>query len=181
MVIEDIFKTNPWVISDIHFFHKNIIKLTNRTEDWQDKFIKTWNETILPNEMVFIGGDMFMGTKRQIRELLETTPLNGRKYLLIGNHDGYTDNFYESIGITPIRNYLDCFGDKKRNALIYQNIIISHFPIVPIPEGYLNIHGHVHNNPFPQKEVNHINMSIELLDYKPVRFNDLLRGANECQ
>jgi calcineurin-like phosphoesterase family protein len=174
-MINELFNNNPYVVSDTHFLHNRITQLANRPANWLELITKDWQDKVLDTDNVFIGGDMFMSSKSKIRTFMDTYKLKGNIYLLIGNHDGYSNGFYSSLGITAIRNYIK--QDKSEyNALIYKNIIISHIPFVPIPVGYYNLHGHVHNNPFEHKESTHINMCIELLNYKLVRFNDLVGG-----
>ena len=50
------------------------------------------------------------------------------------------------------------------------DVIVSHYPR-QIPDNKLNIHGHIHNVPLDTtiyKPENHINVSVEMTDYKPV-------------
>ncbi|HNS38052.1 MAG TPA: hypothetical protein PKM01_09725, partial [Anaerolineaceae bacterium] len=55
------------------------------------------------------------------------------------------------------------------------HLVFSHRPIVPLPPGILNLHGHVHNNPTPELGSRHINLSIEVRAYRPWRLGDVLR------
>jgi len=171
-MLDHVFSSNPYMISDIHFLHKNIVKYCNRPENWEEELVKYWNKTITPKDIVFIAGDMFVASKTKIQDFLNLNPLNGLKYLLLGNHDEHSINFYLSLDIIPIKSNINYHG-RMINAVTYEDVIISHCPLVPVPSGYYNIHGHTHNSPFRQKEDKHINISIEVLDYKFARFNDL--------
>ncbi|MFZ2098824.1 MAG: hypothetical protein WAV05_19490 [Anaerolineales bacterium] len=48
-------------------------------------------------------------------------------------------------------------------------LIFSHRPILPLEAGALNLHGHDHNSPTPELGASHINLSVEVLDYRPWR------------
>lgn len=63
-----------------------------------------------------------------------------------------------------------------------------------IPEGYINIHGHIHNNPlhkinpttnemeYPKElysEKLHINVSVDVIDFKPISLEELLKKVEE--
>jgi calcineurin-like phosphoesterase family protein len=172
MRITKVLDTNPYIVADPHFLHANITRLANRPENWQDILLENWNNLVSDNDYIFILGDLFMGTKKQIREFMENTQLNGKKVLLIGNHDGYSDNFYASLGIKAIRHYIQN-GAFLRNAVKWKNIILSHYPLIPIPNVKYNIHGHVHNNSFERREKRHINVSVETLEYMPIRLGDI--------
>jgi len=47
-------------------------------------------------------------------------------------------------------------------------LLFSHRPILPLEDGWINLHGHIHNVPPPPEGSNlgpnHINMSIEVRD-----------------
>ena len=175
MNIEKILNNNPYIISDTHFLHENITKYANRPENWTEILLTNWNDLVKEKDYILILGDLFLGTKKNIRYFLELNPLNGKKILLIGNHDKFSDGFYNSIGIQTIRNFNQNDGIIK-NAFIYKNIIFSHYPWIPIPNDMYNIHGHVHNHDFIRKENRHINVCVEKLDYCPIRLKDILNG-----
>jgi len=75
---------------DLHAFHKNIIKYDNlpfnTLKEYRDFIIKVWNSTISPDDEVYLLGDVAVGgTNGEIYSFL--TQLNGKKYLIQGNHD----------------------------------------------------------------------------------------------
>ena len=45
-------------------------------------------------------------------------------------------------------------------------LIWTHYPLNEVPDGTINIHGHVHDD--PPRRTPHINVSVEQLDYAPV-------------
>ena len=97
-----IISPDTWIISDTHFFHENIGKYCNRPDNWQELIIKNWNDLISPDETVLHLGDFALGKKSNF-ELL-TGSLNGRLFLIQGNHDRLSQSFCEAHGVTLIKN-----------------------------------------------------------------------------
>ena len=75
--------------SDTHFGHANIIKFCDRpfanTAEMDETLIRNWNEKVGPDDVIFHLGDFAWGGSDVWTKLL--TQLNGKKYLIIGNHD----------------------------------------------------------------------------------------------
>lgn len=92
---------NTFVCADLHFFHKNIIRYENRpfsdVEDMNRQLIQNWNRVVKKEDIVYVLGDVsFAGTKAT-REIV--TQLNGRKMLIMGNHDfGRSPAKWQDIG-----------------------------------------------------------------------------------
>ena len=78
-----------FIISDTHFNHANIIKYCNRpfkdTKEMYEAMIKNWNETASNNDIVIHLGDFGLGNKEYIASIIKR--LNGKKILIMGNHD----------------------------------------------------------------------------------------------
>ncbi len=133
--------------------------------------IQNWNDLVSPDEPVFHLGDFSFGRKANF-ELL-TSVLNGRLILIRGNHDRLSRTYYEAHGVTLFAEPLQ---------IEYQDLQLafSHRPIVPLPEGVINLHGHIHNNPPPPEGStlgpNHINMCVEVREYRPWRLQDVLKN-----
>jgi len=163
---------NTWIISDTHFFHENIGRYCNRPENWQELIIKNWNDLISPDETVLHLGDFSFG-KRSNFEIL-TEQLHGKIILIRGNHDRLGRVRYESRGVTIVNEPIYVELDEK------VKIIFSHWPVVPLDDGVINLHGHIHNSPPPPEGSvlgpNHINMSIEVHEYRPWRLKDIIPG-----
>ena len=189
---------NTWIISDPHFGHQDIGKFCNRPPHWEEKIWVNWTAQVKPGATILCLGDLEMrGNHRWAKMLL--TSLTGRKLWVRGNHDKQKDQFYldcgfEEVGksfgrvteydITPggepYENTVENYGfywhgpDGKR-------ILFSHYPDVWRLDWSLNIHGHIHNNP-PSPRVQeqmaegkiYRNVSVEVIDYAPVRLRDLL-------
>lgn len=49
-------------------------------------------------------------------------------------------------------------------------IVITHYPFENCPPGWINVHGHVHNNQY-DGNLQHVNVSVEVIDYTPIHWN----------
>lgn len=140
-----------WVTSDTHFFHDNIIKYCGRpfsnALEMNDYMVEKWNATVKPQDKVYHLGDVYMGggnTRDSISALLRS--LNGKKRLILGNHDNGKDqllqNNFQKIEVW--RMFTE-FG------LLLTHVPVHHSSLFRGPSGnekdppkLLNIHGHIH-------------------------------------
>lgn len=151
-----------FIISDTHFGHENIIKYCNRpfssVEEMDQTMIKRWNETVSNNDIVIHLGDFSFYCKDKTREIIKQ--LNGKKILIMGNHDNYSEQFYRDAG----------FHTVSRFPIIYDNFyMLSHAPLqLTETTPYANFYGHVHNDGKYQDTANTKCVSVERTGYRPV-------------
>jgi len=125
---------NVFFIADLHFGHKNIIGFCRpQFQDefeMADKLIVNWNKVVGPKDVVYVLGDVAFGKNN----LHYMSQLNGRKHLVMGNHDVYAIEEY-----TPYFDHI--WGCNN-----YKGSILTHIPIAPTQfyRWKLNIHGHIH-------------------------------------
>lgn len=131
-----------YMISDTHFNHKNIIDYCNRPfkdiDEMNNTIINNWNKIVKKDDIVYHLGDLFLGSKFDLKDIVDR--LNGTIYLIRGNHDRLTVKSYEDCGIIVLKNAPIIMDDYK--------IMLSHRPLpdTMINDGYINIHGHIHQN-----------------------------------
>ncbi|WP_097006938.1 metallophosphoesterase [Lacrimispora amygdalina] len=141
-----------YYIADCHFFHLAMNdKMDQRgfesTESMNKFMLKQWNSRVRKNDEVVILGDLSFGKWEQTQTLVER--LNGKKYLIAGNHDKYLNNksFNKEL-FKKITSY-DEMQDNNRK------VILCHYPIFCYngqnrvddfgnPKVYM-LHGHIHN------------------------------------
>jgi len=155
-----------FTISDHHFYHKNIIKYCKRPfedlEEMHDVMIDNWNRVVNSKDVVIHVGDFALADKIRIKDLLDQ--LNGYFILISGNHDRRGQKSWEDN--SGILKYYKGFMKINNSQIIFR-----HRPDYKLKKKIV-IHGHIHEKKSKQK--NHINVSVEQLDYTPININEIL-------
>ncbi len=154
--------------SDPHFGHLNmaIKRGFKDEEEMNHHMIAQWNSIVGKRDVTIILGDVTMEKASQYYWLDE---LNGVKKVILGNHDKpqHVKRLLEHVNSVCSMKYIK---DPK-----FGNIILTHAPIHPCELEYrynINIHGHVHENTLDDKR--YINVSAEVIDYRPKLLSELL-------
>lgn len=166
---------NIFYISDMHFFHKKVINMSNRPfssiEEMNKRIIKNWNDKVTFYDTVYILGDIAYRAKlNEVINILNN--LNGKKHLIIGNHDRNFLNYEEfKNNFETIQDYL-VIDDNERKVVLF------HYPIEEW-EGYFrdsyHLFGHVHNNDKYLKKLNNrFNVSVEKIGYEPCTLDEII-------
>lgn len=170
---------NFWIISDTHFGHYNMVKLCDRPLNHSEKIAEKWDKLVDENDNILHLGDLslWFGPSRDLwADFAAQRP--GNKFLIKGNHDVEEDEYYEKRGFKVIDPFITRLGTKK--------LFFSHEPQEPYsgPDinklWDLNIHGHIHNNhhhsdyTFDVESPQHVNMSVEVREYKPWRIEEIV-------
>ncbi len=149
-----------FAISDTHFGHANVIDYCNRpfssVEEMDETLIENWNSTVNKNDVVIHLGDFGLGNKDYIKSIIER--LNGKKILILGNHD-WKEDFYKESG----------FHTVSRFPIVYDHFyLMSHAPLIlgdKLP--YFNCYGHVHNDERYVDTTNTKCFCVERIGYRP--------------
>lgn len=149
-------------ISDTHFDHDNIIRFAERpfrnVKQMNEYMIEAWNAKVNKGDVVYHLGDI--GFFRSPQAMQETVKkLNGRKILIKGNHDRYTNSQYAAAGIEEIHHELTLTREGADWTLIHKPSIMEPYL------GYV-LCGHIHQQFVYQG--NNLNMSVEVWGYQPV-------------
>lgn len=161
-----------WIVSDTHFGHKNIVKYCNRPQGHELYMHRNWNSVIGIDDQVLHLGDLAVWYGPEEEYWLEyARSLHGRKFLIKGNHDLRKEKVYAKYDFTMIPEFVQEFEG--------QRVLFSHYPDVDrIGDWDINIHGHIHNNPLDpvlaKTKRRYVNVSMEVMDYKPARLADIL-------
>ncbi|MCX6666235.1 MAG: metallophosphoesterase [Euryarchaeota archaeon] len=147
-------KMKVFVTSDHHFCHKNIIKYCRRpfdsVEEMDLEMIKKWNKKVSVNDLVFHLGDFALTNKTNLKRI--RGKLNGTIIIIPGNHDRKR--------ILKQSGFIVSITDTIR----IKNIIFSHRPLSDIPDGYVNVHGHIHEK---TTYGTRINICVDVTNYEP--------------
>lgn len=153
-----------FVISDMHFNHEKIIQYCNRpfknVTDMNETIIKNWNETVSNKDVVICLGDVGLGRVEQLEPIIRK--LNGKKILILGNHDNFSEEKYRELG----------FHTVSRFPIIYNGFfIMSHAPMeLSETTPYFNFYGHVHNDSKYVDNATSKCVSVERIGYRPYCF-----------
>ena len=160
-----------WVWSDLHLGHSTSIGSFARpfesTREADDAFFRNWHRTVGPGDTIICLGDVAIGGLSGTRlRRLRSAP--GRKIVVIGNHEINAVGELEIDGFDEIHSTLYAAGDPA--------LLLTHMPLRNVPEGCVNVHGHLHNQEAPSR-VQHINVSVEQLRYRPRPWEAICRLA----
>ena len=150
-------------MADPHFGDERILRYENRpfcsVEHMNRTMIERWNSVVGTDDDVWVLGDFGVsGLEREILALL-----NGRKFLVKGNHDTESNELYRRCGFSEVYDLpvvLESFWLLSHDALY----INTNMP-------YANIFGHVHNSLVVRDfSAQHFCVSAERIDYTPIDF-----------
>lgn len=141
-----------YYIADTHFFHK-AMNTQMDCRGFADELemnaymLERWNKKVRKNDEVVVLGDLSWGSAQETNELLEK--LNGRLYLIQGNHDRFLKNKeYNADRFVWIKSYEEIRDNHRK-------VVLCHYPIMCYngqyrtddkgnPKTYM-LYGHVHD------------------------------------
>ena len=133
--------------------------------EMDEALLRAWRREVGDEDTVVVVGDVALPVLGGER-LERVAELPGWKVLVYGNHEQngrggvVTDPFDEAhLGLLAP-------GDPP--------LALTHMPIEEVPEGTVNLHGHIHQHRLPGRR---INVSVEQLEYRPWPLTALRRLA----
>lgn len=185
-----------YITSDMHFGHVRIIDFCDRPygslEEMNEALVTLWNETVKPEDFVWVLGDAVMGKRDETLKYIGR--LNGTKVLIPGNHDYchpmhkksalWTDKYIEA-GFADVTQTIVDLDDYGQNPDL--KIKMCHFPKALgeyddrdfekwAPKEFdILIHGHVHDT--WKVNDNQINVGMDVWDLKPTHIETVLETA----
>ena len=150
-------QNRQWYVSDLHFFHNNIMKFTKRPftslDEMHESIITEWNKDIYKGDLVYHLGDLsFLSGKYDQQPLYDIlNQLNGTIISLKGNHDYSTLlNKHRQAQIDGRLRTGIYFEDTPYKEIKHnkRKIILSHYPICcwnGQHHNSIHLHGHCHN------------------------------------
>lgn len=176
-----------YVTSDLHFNHLRILQYCpdrggpetswDKVAVMNDVIIRNWNECISPEDEVYIIGDVAMGLIEKAPALIRR--LNGKKYLIKGNHD---KTLVKLMAADP--STADLFEwVKDYHEMTYKHgtekimLVMSHFPMAHWhrqAQGSIMLHGHLHGS-FCGVKGRIKDVGIDTNKLRPYRMEDVVR------
>lgn len=126
--------------------------------------MRAWRETVKGDDTIIHLGDVcFKWSKERTQSVIQNLP--GHKILIMGNHDKHRSvEWWRNVGFDEVYPY----------PIIYKDwYILSHEDLFlndKVP--YINIHGHRHQVKLDKPY--YVNVSVECIDYKPIRFDSII-------
>ena len=126
-----------YIIADTHFNHQELIRKNYRPANFE-KLLFNNLKAISENSILIHLGDICLGKDQEAHNKY-IKPLKCRKWLVRGNHDHKSNNWYLNNGWDFVcKSFVDRYFGKK--------ILFSHKPKILHNNIDLNIHGHFHNS-----------------------------------
>ncbi len=162
-----------YVIADTHFGHENVIRYGNRpfqnALEMDECLIERWNSVVNKEDLVYMLGDFTLSRRIDVITNL-VSRLNGRKILIMGNHD-----------TRKSRDYVECGFEvaTRKPMMVEPGVILMHEPFSDssfIAPNYIYFFGHVHNKKTLMDDYpNCMCVSVERIDYKPIDLDGCIR------
>ena len=172
-------------IGCLHLGHTSIARHRGFDSSYEhdEYLIKQWNKVVHKRDLTYILGDI---TMEKSNDYYQLDLLNGRKVVILGNHDRWQD-------VPKLMKYIDGVS----GMIDYKGFALTHAPIHPNEAHFYrgNIHAHIHHvNKL--EEVNTMNSYLDkdsiikptlhkyfcvdakLIDYKPKTIEELLNNKN---
>jgi len=168
-----------YFIADTHFSDDAIRRYENRpygdVRKMNESMIENWNSVVADEDEVYVLGDFGalsdskeecdgLGTKEISRNILAA--LKGTKYLVKGNHDTESNEYYRQAGFAEVYD---------KPVILEEFWILSHEPLYVCENmPYANLFGHVHNSPlYKDYSRQHYCVSVERIGYQPISFAEV--------
>jgi len=134
-------------------------KFKTKTE-YVEKTVVFFNKTVSKDDITIFLGDI--GDAKYIEDVIKQ--MNGRKVLIMGNHDSFSKAKALEIG----------FDEVYDTPMFYNaRLLFSHEP-APVEPGVMNGHGHTHQIKLFSDW--HMNLCPEWWNYRPVSINFILKN-----
>jgi len=165
--------SNVFFTSDLHLGHEKLLdfrserhkKLFPTIEHWNEYIVERWNSKVGKRGIVWILGDINWGD--DVLKLFHE--MNGRKRLILGNHDSH-----------DMRKYLPYF-ERIAGVTKKYDLVMSHVPIHPQELAYrwtTNVHGHIHHIERNLEAPSYINVNVDVRMGLPVSLEEIKEEIN---
>ena len=164
-----------WIWSDLHLGNEAKLDELERpflnTDAMNEAIFSSWKSHVDPSDLVIVAGDIGVqgGIPAGIRQAW--TGLPGRKCLVPGEQDVNTLGTFDHSAYDRT-----CFTILIPGETGTPDIAITHLPMVSVPAGTVNVHGHGRS----QRRENHgsrVQITADELGFKPAELAWVLEKA----
>ena len=177
-----------------HFDHDNIIRLAGRpfgnVQEMNEALVERWNAKVRPNDYVYHLGDVAWS---------DVNPwfdhLNGRKILILGNHDP------KDLRVRPDLASVHVYHEI---SIASTRVVLFHYPIDDWNlrwRGSIHLHCHTHSKQFrnpnipyveqsglqlpdrfpPDINCNRFNVGVDACDFAPISIDEIIDEATRAE
>ena len=161
-----------WIWSDLHLGHEHSRTFFGRpfrtAAAADEAMMEAWYEQVGEDETIICLGDVTVDGEALAHHQEWWRKAPGTKWLMLGNHDVDPVNQIRPFKIDRTAVTLHAAGDPP--------LLLTHVPLLQVPHGTVNVHGHVHEQESPTPN-RHVNVSVEQLNYRPARLSEIRRLA----
>lgn len=174
--------------ADTHFGHALMLSETacarpfTDTREMDETLIRNWNAVVRPEDIVYHLGDVFFGMHDEARCRSIFARLQGRKILILGNHDYKKQNvmhpLHAELGWEEIaQHYETTDGDKER-------VFLSHYAQRTWPgvrKGGWHFFGHNHGQLAPLGRSRDVGVDCADTAFTPRTFKQLTAAMRDTE
>ncbi|MBW4606355.1 MAG: metallophosphoesterase family protein [Hassallia sp. WJT32-NPBG1] len=167
-----------WFTSDTHFGHKNILKYTSRPfssiEEMDEVLIENWNSKVASDDEVYHLGDVGLYSPGKLRKILDK--LNGKIYLIRGNHDESAQTCKDRF--EWIKDYYELLMPDSDGYQGKQLIILFHYAMrvwQASHYGSYHLYGHSHGELPDDPNSLSFDVGVDCHNYAPINYDDVKR------
>ena len=161
-----------WLWSDLHLGDMASIMAFDRPfrtpYEMDQAMMDAWYELVGVGDKIICLGDVSVDGGVQAHHQRWWREAPGEKWLVLGNHD-----------VDPVNQVRPLEVDRTVVTLAVPGeppLLLTHVPLLRVPAGCVNVHGHVHQKESPSRN-RHLNVSVEQLNYRPAKLSDIRRLA----
>jgi len=171
-----------WFTADTHFGHKNIIRYCNRPfgplsiKEHDETLAANWNSVVRKNDVVYHLGDIAFlrgGSARAYRLADLVNSLNGKKYLILGNHDREKYIRKYRLDVEILGDYYNLtIQDPEIGKVL---LVLCHYPFERWNKkhfGSTHLHGHCHGTLLSQG-IARMDVGVDCHNYAPVSYDTI--------
>lgn len=168
-----------WFTSDQHYCHANIIKFCNRPfgNVWEmnEALIENHNAVVKPDDHIYMLGDFcFRGNKGKAIEILKR--LNGKKFLIRGNHDQVACKEEVAPYFEWIKDYYELSVPDISAPRKEQKIVLMHYAMRVWNKshwGTYHLYGHSHGSLPDDPTSRSFDVGVDCHDYRPICYDEV--------
>lgn len=158
--------------SDIHLFHKNILKFESESrpfsslDEMHEAIIDRWNKKVPKNAIVYVIGDVTFGKITSTIDIL--SQLNGQMILIKGNHDGAA---IKNELFTRFFHEIYDYHELHHNGKLY---VLCHYPFLTWKNshrGSINLFGHLHSKYLGNSQ--QLNVGMDCHNLTPIHIDEV--------